>query len=416
MTNDVTHPFRILDLTAANPDARRNPYPRLAELRAACPLHRDRDAGAWLVTRMKEARDVLSDNSHTKNPDTAEPAAFAIRRRRATIPEGLAYPDDQRASMLELDGAEHARVRGPLVRALYARVARFEPQCIAIIEAALDRLKDRRAFDLMEEIAEPIPVACIGAILGVPEDRLARFRGWLDGIVQTFNPNRSREDIAALVAASNGLARFMRDTFAARKLDPADDLFSDMVRLQAEGAPLSDVEITFNLRGLLIAGNVTTADLIGNAVWLVLTHPDQRAMLAANPALWPNAVEETLRYEPPVDFTWRVASRDLDASGCPVKARAALNVFLRSANRDDAAFPQADRFEVARRGAARHVAFGGGSHICPGAPLARMEARCLLPRLFARFPRLRLAEPDALPRWRKLPGFRGLESLGLRID
>jgi cytochrome P450 len=416
MTNDVTHPFRILDLTAANPDARRNPYPRLVELRAACPFHRDPDAGAWLVTRMKAARDVLSDNTNTKNPDTAEPAAVAIRRRRATIPEGLAYPDDQRASMLELDGAEHARVRGPFVRALYARVARFEPQCIAIVESILDRLDGRRSFDLMKEIAEPVPVACIGAILGVPDDRLANFRGWLHGIVQTFNPNRTPEDVAALVTASNGLARFMRETFDARKRDPKDDLFSDMARIQVEGAPLSDVEITFNLRGLLIAGNVTTTDLIGNAVWLLLIHPDQRAMLEVNPALWPNAIEETLRYEPPVDFTWRVASRDLDASGCPVKARAALNVFLRSANRDEAAFPQAERFDVARRGAARHLAFGGGSHICPGAPLARMEARCLLPRLFARFPRLRLADPGAPPCWRKLPGFRGLERLDVRVD
>jgi cytochrome P450 len=416
MTNDVTHSFRILDLTAANLDARQNPYPRLAELRAACPFHRDPDAGAWLVTRMKAARDVLSDNTNTKNPDTAEPAAVAIRRRRATIPEGLAYPDDQRASMLELDGAEHARVRGPFVRALYARVAQFEPQCIAIVESILDRLEGRRSFDLMKEIAEPVPVACIGAILGVPDDRLANFRGWLHGIVQTFNPNRSPEDVAALVTASNGLARFMRETFDARKGDPKDDLFSDMARVQIEGAPLSDVEITFNLRGLLIAGNVTTTDLIGNAVWLLLIHPDQRAMLEVNPALWPNAIEETLRYEPPVDFTRRVASRDLDASGCPVNARAALNVFLRSANRDEAAFPQAERFDVARRGAARHLAFGGGSHICPGAPLARMEARCLLPRLFARFPRLRLADPGAPPCWRKLPGFRGLERLDVRVD
>jgi cytochrome P450 len=234
--------------------------------------------------------------------------------------------------------------------------------------------------------------------------------------VQTFNPNRTAEDVAALVAASNGLAHYIRGRFADAKLNPPDDLFGDMARLQAEGAPLTDTEITYNIRGLLIAGNVTTTDLIGNAVRLLLTHPEQLAKLRADPALWPNAVEEALRFEAPVDFTWRIATHAEDLSGCPVHAGAALNVFLRSANRDEAAFTNSDLFDVARPRAARHLSFGGGAHICPGAPLARMEARHLLSRLFTRFPRLRLVEPDALPNWRRLPGFRGLESLRMRID
>ncbi len=212
--SDRNH-FRILDLTATNPASRENPYPRLAELRAQRPLHRDEAGGAWLVTRMADARAIFSDNSHFKDPDKAEPAAIAIRRRRATVPDGLAFPDDQRASMLELDGAEHARVRNPLVQALYARIGAFEPQCVRIVEEALDRIAQLGHFDLMKELAEPVPVACIGAILGVPEDVLPSFRRWLDGIVQTFNPDRTPENVAELVEASNGLARCMRETFAA---------------------------------------------------------------------------------------------------------------------------------------------------------------------------------------------------------
>ncbi len=416
MADSAPAPFRILDLTAANPAAREDPYPRLAELRAQCPVHRDEAGGAWLVARMADARAVFADNSHAKNPDLAEPAAHAIRRRRSTVPDGLAFPDDQRASMLELDGDEHARVRNPLVQALYARIAAFEPHCIRIVEEALTRLEGRAEFDLMKELAEPVPVACIGHILGVPPETLATFRSWLDGIVQTFNPNRTAEDIAALVAASNGLAHYIRGRFAAAKLDPPDDLFGDMARLQTEGAPLTDTEITYNIRGLLIAGNVTTTDLIGNAVRLLLTHPEQLAKLQADPALWSNAVEEALRHEAPVDFTWRIATHAEDLSGCTVQAGAALNVFLRSANRDEAAFANAHLFDVARPRAARHLSFGGGAHICPGAPLARMEARHLLARLFARFPRLRLAEPDAPPHWRRLPGFRGLETLHVRFN
>jgi cytochrome P450 len=416
MADSGSSPFRILDLTAANPDARRDPYPRLAQLRARCPLHRDEAGGAWLVTRMADARAVFSDNVHFKDPDKAEPAAIAIRRRRSTVPDGLAFPDDQRTSMLELDGDEHARVRGPLVQALYTRIARFEPECLRIVDAALDRLEGRSEFDLMKELAEPVPVACIGSILGVPPETLATFRGWLGGIVQTFNPNRTPEDVAALVAASNGLAHYIRGRFSDAKLDPPDDLFGDMARAQAAGAPLSDTEITYNIRGLLIAGNVTTTDLIGNAARLLLTHPDQLSRLRDDPSLWPAAVDEALRFEPPVDFTWRIAARDLDLSGCPVSTGAALNLFIRSANRDEAAFPNAHQFDVTRPRAARHLAFGGGAHICPGAPLARMEAKHLLSRLFARFPNLRLAEPDAPPQWRRLPGFRGLERLSVRVD
>jgi len=408
--------FRILDLTAANTAAREDPYPHLEALRAECPLHRDEAGGAWLVGRMADARAIFIDNSHAKNPDRAEPAAVAIRRRRSTVPDGLAFPDDQRASMLELDGEEHARVRNPLVHALYARIARFEPECIRIVETALDRLEGVDEFDLMKELAEPVPVACIGSILGVAPETLATFREWLDGIVQTFNPNRTPENVAALVAAFNGLAHYIRNRFADAKTDPPDDLFGDMARKQASGTPLSDTEITYNIRGLLIAGNVTTTDLIGNATRLLLTHPSELSKLRDDPALWSNAVEEALRYDAPVDFTWRIATRDEQLSGCPVEAGAALNVFTRSANRDEAAFPSAGAFDVTRSRASRHLAFGGGTHICPGAPLARMEAKHLLARVFDRLPDIRLAEPGARPNWRKLPGFRGLEELRVRID
>jgi hypothetical protein len=416
MADSDSTPFRILDLTAANAAAREDPYPRLAKLRRQCPLHRDDAGGAWMVACMADARTIFTDNSHVKNPDLAEPDAVAIRRRRATVPDGLVFPDDQRASMLELDGAEHARVRGPLVQALYARIAAFEPQCLRIVDEALDRLDGRAEFDLMAELAEPVPVACIGHILGVPAETLATFRTWLDGIVQTFNPNRTPENVAALVAASNGLAHYIRGRFAEAKVDPTDDLFGDMARAQSAGAPLTDTEITYNIRGLLIAGNVTTTDLIGNAVRLLLTYPAQLARVRADESLWPNAVEEALRYEAPVDFTWRIATRAEILSECPVGTGSALNVFIRSANRDDAAFPDAHNFDVARPRASRHVSFGGGAHICPGAPLARMEAKHLLSRLFARFPRIRLSDPRTQPRWRKLPGFRGLESLPVRVD
>jgi hypothetical protein len=213
-----------------------------------------------------------------------------------------------------------------------------------------------------------------------------------------------------MVEASNALSRYMRALMAERALSPQDDLVSDMVKLKAEGAPLTDGEICLNLEALLVGGNLTTTDLIGNAIWLLLEHPNQLAKLKAEPALINAAVEEVLRYESPVDITGRIASREMEVSGCPIHQTQSMLFSLRGANRDPEAFPEPNAFDIARKGAP-HVAFGGGLHLCIGAPLARLEAIVAIPSFFARFPDIHLAEPDAKPDWRNLPFFRGLKEL-----
>jgi hypothetical protein len=185
-----------------------------------------------------------------------------------------------------------------------------------------------------------------------------------------------------------------------------------MTRLQADGAQLSDAELLINLSALLIGGNLTTTDLIGNAVRLLLLNPAELAKLKADPGLINAVVEEALRYEPPVDSTARIASADIEVAGCPVKTTQSMIFHLRAANHDPKTFDEPDRFDVTRKGRP-HVAFGGGAHICIGAPLARLEAQVALLRLFERFPALRLAAPGAPPEWRSLPFFRGLERLEL---
>jgi len=155
-------------------------------------------------------------------------------------------------------------------------------------------------------------------------------------------------------------------------------------------------------------------DLIGNAIWLFLTHPEQLVKLKAEPSLINNAVEEVLRYESPVDITGRIAPRDMEVSGCPVTQRQSLLASLRGANRDPEVFPDPHRFDIARKDAP-HVAFGGGLHLCIGAPLARMEAQVALTSFFGAFPNVRLADPDAKPQWRSMPFFRGLKELTVRV-
>jgi hypothetical protein len=183
-----------------------------------------------------------------------------------------------------------------------------------------------------------------------------------------------------------------------------------MVQLQKEGAELSDGEISNNLQGLLIGGNLTTTDLIGNAIWLLLTHPQELAKLRADPSLINTCVEEVLRYESPVDITGRIAPREMEVGGCPIHQSQSMFLSLRGANRDPDAFPEPHRFDVARKGSP-HVAFGGGLHLCIGSPLARLEAQVALLAFFERFPNVHLVQPDAAPQWRTLPFFRGLKEL-----
>ncbi len=199
---------------------------------------------------------------------------------------------------------------------------------------------------------------------------------------------------------------------AARRTKPQDDLISDMVTLQAHGVPIDDEELRTNLQSLLVGGNLTTTDLIGNGVWLLLTHPDELAKLKAESSLASAMVEEVLRYESPVAMTSRVMSEDRDLAGCPMQHSQSVFTSLHAANRDAAVFEQPDQFNITREKVS-HVAFGGGPHTCIGAPLARIEARRAFSLLFEKYPNMRLAEQDLT--WRALPFFRGLETLIVEV-
>lgn len=398
----------IFELTPLNPAYQADPHALLDDLRARCPAHRDAMSGSVLLTRYEDVRGVVNDRELWRDPVQAEEGALLARRQLAGT--DLSLPRSSTSSILTLDNPDHARIRQPLSQALYARVARFRPQVEAIVDAALDRLPRGETFDLMAGFCVPIPIDVIASILGVDHDRLVEFRQWSEDVIQGLNPFRTPEETAALEASGLALNAYFTETLAARRADPRDDLISDMTRMQAEGAELSEDELRINLTALLVGGNLTTTDLIGNAVRLLITHPEELAKLRADPGIVNAVVEETLRYEPPVDITARIASRDMEVAGCPFTPGQSMTVVLRAANRDPEVFPEPHRFDVSRKHRP-HVAFGGGAHMCIGAPLARLEAQVALVRLFERFPDLRLSEPDAAPLWRKLPFFRGLERL-----
>jgi cytochrome P450 len=400
----------ILELTPLNPEFNANPHKLLDRLREQCPVRHDEGAGTFIMTRYADVRGIVSDTTQWRDPDRAEPGAVLAKRIRQERVEGIENEEDGRSGILLLDDPDHGRIRKPLAQALYKRVARCKPLVQDVVDTILDRVDGRARFDVMADFAILVPIDVIARILGVDNARLGEFRDWSEGVIQSLNPFRTPEQTEHLVRSANALSAYMKELLAVRRAKPADDLVSDMVALQAEGAPLTDGEISFNLQGLLVGGNLTTTDLIGNGVWLLLQHPQELAKLKADPSLINSAVEEILRYESPVDITGRIASREMEVGGCPVHQTQSMILSLRGANRDPDVFSDPHRFDILRKDAP-HVAFGGGAHLCIGSPLARLEAQVALATLFERFPALHLATPDEPPQWRSLPFFRGLEKL-----
>lgn len=397
----------FLDLLAPRPDYSADPEARLESLRSRCPVYLDPVSRHLLVSTHEEAKRLLHDPAVLRHPANADPESIYARfiDRRPIDPN---LPPGERTSILLLDQPDHRRIRVPLQRAFHARVFKARALVEEVVEAHLAALLGMPRFDVVAALTIPIPIHAIAAILGVASDRLDAFRTWSEDLILTLNPFRSDEEDARALAATDALHGHFREMLEQRRLQPADDLVSDFVALQAEGAPLSDRELLINLTALLVGGNLTTTDLMASGVKLFLENPGERDRLIADPSLAASAVEEVLRLEAPVDFTPRVAPCPMTVGGQPVAAKTPMFALLRAANRDPMVFPDPDRFDISRQDAA-HLAFGGGAHICIGAALARLEARIFFPRFFASFPGATLAPQDY--RYRPLPGFRGLEEL-----
>lgn len=398
----------LIALTPMNPQYQRDPHEVLRPLSRRCPVARDTEAGTFIVTRYADAHRVLANRRTNRDGMQAEEGAHLARRQAAQLPAGV--PRSEIVSILQLDDPDHARIRRPLQRAFYARVKTCRARVEAVVDAALDAIDPGQPFDLMAAYCVPIPVDAIAAILGVDHDRLSDFRTWSEGVILGLNPFRSPEQTQTLERCRAALHAYFHEAIAARRAAPGDDLISDMVALQSEGAEINEDELAVNLIALLVGGNLTTTDLIGNGARLLMLNPGERDKLLRDPKLAPGMVEEVLRYEGPIDMTQRIMGEDIELGGCPIAARQVVSTVLRAANRDPDVFDEPDRFVIdAKR--APHLSFGGGSHICIGAPLARLEGQVALLKLFQRFPALRMVDAEAVPHWRTLPFFRGMEEL-----
>jgi cytochrome P450 len=355
----------------ADPAVLPDPYPVLAGLRAASPFT---EAGGALVVvgRHEDCSRILRD-----------PRASSERGRSL-----LASPQARRPpSFLSLDPPDHTRLRRLVSKA-------FAPRVIAGLEPRIRELTDElltaagqagadgpageagRQLEVVSQLAYPLPVRIISELLGVPSGDHSRFAAWSASLARSLQPQfRGFDDSQAEAAnqASLEFADYFRELIAARRTRAAGDLLSELIRAEDDGQHLSEPELIATCVLLLVAGHETTVSLISNAILALLRHPEQLAAVRDDPELAAGAVEETLRYDAPVQFTGRVARGGMRVGQVDAPDGAVLLLLLAATGRDPEVFADPDRFDI-RRAAGHHLAFAAGPHFCLGAPLARLEA------------------------------------------
>ncbi|MGW7612852.1 cytochrome P450 family protein [Streptomyces sp. NPDC054766] len=390
----------MIDLGKYGARFNENPHPVYAELRALGPVHRVRlpppDASheTWLVVGHEEARAALADPRLAKDTDKI----------------GVTFYDEQLIGkhLLVADPPQHTRLRTLIAGEFTGRrVAALRPRIQEITDELLDAMLPSGRADLVEAFAYPLPLTVICELLGVPEPDRAAFRALS---TETVAPTSAENEYQAFVQLAAYLSDLIEDK---RCAGPTDDLLSSLIRTTAQdGDRLSSQELRGMAFLLLVAGHETTVNLISGAVRALLGHPDQLASVRADMTLLDGAIEETLRYEGPVEnATFRYALEPLDIGGTAIASREEVMIGLTAADRDGVRYPAPDRFDI-RRETRGHLAFGHGIHYCLGAPLARLEAQVALRSLLERCPDLALDGPPS--GW--LPGMlmRGVRRMPVR--
>ncbi len=386
-----------------SPDSVADPYPLYRRLRERDPIHRSIFANQVVVSRYADIDRILRDHRNFGNDfSKVTSSEGSIATRKKLTP-----------SMLAQDPPDHTRLRALVNRAFTPRqVARMEEYIRATAHTLLDKVGEAREFELMKAFAVPLPTIVIARMIGVPERDLERFKVWSDDLARALEPFLSPEEEEKVYRAARQFAEYFTAIIEQRRREPRDDLVSRLVEAEDAGDKLTAEETRVMLRLLLTAGNETTTNLIGNGVRALLRHPDQLALLRERPELIPSAVEELLRYDPPVQLDMRVALRDMELGGLAVSEGTMITLLIGSANHDPERFPEPDKLDITRS-SQPNISFGRGIHHCLGAPLARLEGRVALEVLLERIPRLRFGTRP--PKYRPSIVLRGLKHLDVRV-
>lgn len=389
-----------------------DPYPTYERMRAGGRLLTG--GPVWSTVTHQVVAEVLRSPAFGVGVGSADRLPPLARRLLALTVDPWALGPAEPPSMLAVDPPDHTRYRRLVSKVFTPRaLAALEPRIEAMAAELLDGMAGRAragdgTVDLVEAFAGPLPVRVIAEILGVPAEMRPRMLALGDAAAVTLDPALTYRQFRVATAALREIHHWLAEHLVALRRDPGDDLLSQLTVLVEEGDALDDVELRATALLVIGAGFETTVNLIANGVVALLGHPDQLDLLRADPARWPGAVDEILRWDSPVQATLRVAGQDTVVDGRPVPAGRFVSLMLGGANRDPDVFADPHRFDVTRPNAREHLSFSAGIHFCLGASLARMEGAIALRMLFERFGGLALAPGAERRRMRVLRGYQRL--------
>ena len=393
-------PPGLVDLT--NPDAFVGgvPHETFRRLRAEAPVswHPETDGpGFWSVTRWADVRAASLDQ-----------ATFSSSRGGIMLRE---MPQErieaQREFLTGMEPGRHGKHRRLVSGTFAPKVVRaLEPRLRAVVRRTLDAVASRDVCDFVTEVACELPVIAICELLGVPVEDRDKIITWSNAMIGMDDPEYADDPSAAPIAAMQ-LAMYANELAALRRKEPRDDIVSELLRAEVEGERLTEAGFNAFVVILAVAGNETTRNLISGGLWLLCEHPEERARVQRDLSLLPTAIDEMLRYHPPVLHFRRTAMRDVELNGAQIREGDKVVLWYVSANRDEAVFRDPDRFDVGRT-PNDHLSFGFGPHYCLGAALAHLEARVMFEELFDRFPALAPAGPPVRLRANFINGIKHL--------
>jgi cytochrome P450 len=365
------------------------------------------NVNGWLITGYKEVESVLKDSRFIKEIRNIVPDEQMPPIPQTLLPVVML----NRNMMLFRDAPNHTRLRGLVNKAFTPRMTeRLRPTIVEMANYLLDARKGKVEHELIRDFAYSLPVMVITELIGVPKEDRERFRVWSDSFVTFIDFNTTQADLEAVAPYLEEADRYMRNLIAAKRVNPGEDLLSGLIAVSDSGDKLNEDELVATCLLLLIAGHETTVNLITNGYHLLLTHEDEMKKLLDDPSLIGNAVEEILRYDPPVLLTSRWVGEDMEFGGQPLKKAQTALIALGAANRDPNIHEDPDVFNVSRENV-KHLSFASGPHFCLGAPLARLEAVIALEVLLQRVHDVEILEE---PVRRNNIVFRGFEALKFR--
>ena len=375
-----------------------DPYPIYRELRDDFPVWYNEEFDFWTFARFA---DVLQALEKPQLYSSAQGIAVGMPSEMTNIFEAV----------ITMDPPRHTQMRTLVNRAFTPRrIAALAPRILEVTTALIDDFIDKGSCDLVGDFAAPLPTIVIAELLGVPVEDQKMFKEKSNALVNQQGRPGDVPDPVRLAPVME-LVQYLNEVYDERRKQPRDDLMSALLAAEVEGQKLSQSELTGFALLLLIAGNETTTNLLGNGFQLLHEHPDQRARLIANPLALPDAIEEFLRYESPIPGLARTLTEDLEFGGQSLRQGQKVLLLYGSANRDERQFEAPDVLDTSRK-PTQHLAFGFGTHFCLGASLARLEARIGFEQLLARAPEYKLLAGAE----RNAGGIRGFAHLPAEFD